>query len=275
MNYPFALLLAGALLCGAAPPASASKPQAPYKPVEPRHYGYEVLERKAQSRSHFVQGLQIVDGELWLSTGMYGQSRLLRYRLADGQLLDERRLHPRLFGEGLTVLGQRIYQLTWRARALIVWDRDSLKVITTYRIPGEGWGITSNGEELVYSDGSDRLYFLDPDNGQLSRSIRVRDNGRPLGSLNELEWIDGAIWANVWQSDKVVIIDPGSGEVRARIDLSGLLPDSERNADTDVLNGIARDPANGDIWVTGKRWPWLYRIRLLPAKPSDQRSSSD
>ncbi len=235
--------------------------------------GYRVLGKKPQSRAHFVQGLQIIDGELWLSTGQYGESRLLRYRLADGELLAERRLSPRLFGEGLTVVGDRIYQLTWRARLLLVWDRNSLRIVKTIALPGQGWGITWNGSELIYSDGSDRLFFMDPGSGKIVRSIQVKDGNEPVFRLNELEWIDGRIWANVWQTDKLVIINPTSGEVSQRVDLSGLLPASEHSASTDVLNGIARDPDSGALWVTGKRWPWMYQIELLSA-PNATRNAS-
>ncbi|MBN7796689.1 glutaminyl-peptide cyclotransferase [Parahaliea mediterranea] len=227
-------------------------------------YGYRVLESKPQSRQHFVQGLQIVDGDLYLSTGGYGESRLLRYRLEDGALDTARQLHPRLFGEGLAVVEDRIYQLTWRAGLMIVWDRNNLQPLETLRIATQGWGITWNGEQLIYSDGSERLHFMDRATGRVTRSLRVTDGGVAVPRLNELEWIDGKVWANVWQSDEIVIIDPESGNVTARLDLTGLLPDSERTAGTDVLNGIAQNPADGAIWVTGKRWPHMYRIELVP-----------
>lgn len=229
------------------------------------HFGYRVLERKPLPRGLFVQGLQIVDDTLYVSTGLYGKSRLLRYRLADGAPLDERRLHPRLFGEGLTVFGEQVFQLTWRARRLLVYEREDLSPRPAFALPGEGWGLTDNGGELIYTDGSHYLHFLDPASGQRLRSIAVTEQGQPLNYLNELEYIDGKVWANVWQTDRIVIIDPQSGEVNASVDLSGLLPVAERRADTDVLNGIARNPADGGLWVTGKNWRWLYRIELVPA----------
>lgn len=236
-------------------------------------YSYRVLEQQPQPRDHYVQGLQIVDGMLYVSTGRYGQSRLLQYRLADGELLRERRLHPRLFGEGLTVLGERVYQLTWKARRMLVYRRDDLQLETTLTIPGEGWGLTDNGRELIYTDGGHHLHFLDPADGRPLRSVAVTERGIPLPQLNELEWIDDKVWANIWQRDRIVIIDPVTGEVEASIDLRGLLPLPERRPDTDVLNGIARDPTDGALWVTGKNWPWRYRIELVaePAAADESR----
>jgi len=237
-------------------------------------FGYRVTERKPQDRQNFVQGLEIVDGYLYVSSGNYGRSRLLRYRFDDGVLDTGRRVHPRLFAEGLTVFGDRVYQLTWRARMALVYSRAELEGIEWFPIPGEGWGLTNNGEELIYSDGSHRLHFLSPRTRRISRSIEVTQNGTPVPRLNELEWVDGRIWANIWRTDRIVIIDPASGEVTAEVDLSGLLPEAERRPDTDVLNGIARDPADGSIWVTGKRWPWLYRIELVPGAKAESRQES-
>lgn len=236
-------------------------------------FGYRVLEQKPLARDSFVQGLQIVDGKLYLSTGLYGRSRLLRYRFEDGELLDQRRLHPRLFGEGLTVFGDRVFQLTWRARRMLVFTREDLSPATVFTLPGEGWGLTDNGRELIYTDGSHHLHFLDPDNARHLRSVAVTEQGRPVAHLNELEWIDGKVWANVWQTDRIVVIDPASGEVSASVDLRGLLPPAERRPDTDVLNGIASNPEDGSLWVTGKNWPWLYRIELVPgtAGPAESR----
>ncbi|MDO8861208.1 glutaminyl-peptide cyclotransferase [Haliea sp. E1-2-M8] len=250
------------LLCLLASPAMA---------VE--QFSYRVLEQKPLPRDSFVQGLQIVDGKLYLSSGLYGRSRLLRYRFADGELLDQRHLHPRLFAEGLTVFGDRVFQLTWRARRMLVFTRDDLSPAAVFTLPGEGWGLTDNGRELIYTDGSHYLHFLDPDNGRHLRSVAVTEQGRPVVHLNELEWIDGKVWANVWQTDRIVVIDPASGEVSASVDLRGLLPPAERQPDTDVLNGIASNPEDNSLWVTGKNWPWLYRIELVPATagPAESR----
>ncbi len=228
-------------------------------------YGYRILDRKPQPRDHYVQGLQIVDGYLYVSLGEYGRSRLLRYRFDDGELDAGIRLPDHLFGEGLTVVGDRIYQLTWKNRALLVYDRADLAGRAWFPLPGEGWGLTYDGAQLVYSDGTNRLHFMDPDTGHISHSLRVTENGKPLaGQLNELEWIDGKVWANIIRTDRIVVIDPGSGAVTASIDLSGLRPEETLRDINGVLNGIARNPADGAIWVTGKRWPWLFRIELVP-----------
>ena len=226
--------------------------------------GYRVVDKKPSERRNFVQGLEILDGKLYVSTGHYGQSRLMRYNFDDMALEVEQRLHPRLFGEGLTILGDHIYQLTWRAGLMLVFDKSSMKLLNTMPVAGQGWGLTNDGERLIYTNGTEYLHFLERNSPDIERSLRVTENGIPVTKLNELEWIDGRIWANIWQSDRVVIIDPTSGEVLSSIDLSGLLPAVERQPDTDVLNGIARDPADDTIWVTGKRWPWLYQIELIP-----------
>ena len=227
-------------------------------------FDIEVLERRPQPRDHFVQGLEIVDGKLYVSTGMYGESRLMRYDFASGRRLDTRHLNRTLFAEGVTVLQDTVYQLTWRNRLMLTYERATLEHRGGWPMPGEGWGLTNDGEQLIYSDGSDKLHFISPKDGRRQKSITVRENGAPLRALNELEWIDGSIWANVWGTERIVIIDPASGDVTASVDLEGLLPAAEYRPGTDVLNGIAHDRDGDETWVTGKRWPWLYRIRLVP-----------
>ena len=239
-----------------------------------QHYQVRVTDQKPQPRENFVQGLEIVDDHLYVSTGHYGQSQLLRYRFADGVLDSSRRMNARVFAEGLSVLGDKIYQLTWRNQAMLVYRKSDLEFLHWLPIKGEGWGLTNNGTELIYSDGSDQLQFLSPETAQVLRSIRVTEEGEPVRLLNELEWIEGAIWANVWQSDRIVIIEPASGEVTATIDLHGLLPRKDYRPGTDVLNGIARNPEDGSVWVTGKRWPWLYQIELLPVPGAGETQHS-
>jgi glutamine cyclotransferase len=237
-------------------------------------YKYKVTDRLAQSRDNYVQGLQILDGHLYVSVGQYGQSKLLRYSLSDGKLFDGRRVDGRLFAEGLTVLEDRIYQLTWHAGLVLVYNKVDLAGIEYFRIPGQGWGLTNNGEELIYSDGSHRLHYMSPNSGKISRSIQVTENGRPVTRLNELEWIEGEVWANIFQTDRIVIINPESGKVTASIDLSGLRPLSTRRSINDVLNGIAQNPDDKSIWVTGKRWPWLYQIELIKPAVTDKQSEA-
>lgn len=232
--------------------------------ADPQQYSFAVTDKKPQSRDTFVQGLQILDGKLYVSSGGYGKSRLRRFNFEDGTLELERKVDPRLFAEGLTIIDDRLYLLTWRSRNLLVYKREDLSGIERMRIPGEGWGLTNNGDELIYSDGSSRLYYLSPTAHRITRTLNVTENGMPVNRLNELEWIDGRIWANIWHNNRIVIINPDSGHVEASINLQGLLPAPEYRRGTDVLNGIARDPADGGIWVTGKNWPWLYRIELVP-----------
>lgn len=251
------LLLLSALLCTTAAAAEIA------------HYSYRVVDKKPQPTDHYVQGLQIVDGYLYKSLGKYGQSRLLRYDFDDGSLDTGIRMHPRLFGEGLTVLGDAVYQLTWKNRALLVYNRDDLSKRQWFPLPGEGWGLTDNGAQLIYSDGSHRLHFMNPETGLISHSLAVTEDGRPLkGRLNELEWIDGKVWANIMLSERIVVIDPASGEVTASIDLTGLRPRETLKDINMVLNGIAQNPADGGLWVTGKFWPWIFRIELVPSVPS-------
>lgn len=240
-----------------------------------QHYQVRVTDQKPQPRENFVQGLAIADGHLYVSTGNYGQSQLLRYRFTDGVLDRSLAMNARIFAEGLTVLGDKIYQLTWRNKAMLVYRKSEFEFLRWLPINGEGWGLTNNGTELIYSDGSEHLHFLSPETAQVLRSIRVTENGKPVRLLNELEWVEGSIWANIWQSDRIVIIDPACGEVTATIDLSHLLPTEDYRTDTDVLNGIARNPEDGSVWVTGKRWPWLYQIELLPISEPRETQQSD
>lgn len=238
---------------------------------------YRILEKKPQDESLYVQGLEFHGTHLYVSAGLYGKSRLVRYNLDSGKT-ETVRLNPRIWAEGLTVLGEKVFQLTYKNKMMLVFDRESLRSEGWFPITTEGWGLTNNGVDLIYSDGSDKLYFISPDKRTIDHSLAVTEAGRPLHKLNELEWIDGMIWANVWQADRIVIIDPSSGEVSASIDLTGLLPSSERRAGhdviNDVLNGIARNPQDDSIWVTGKRWPWLYRIETLPAEEPQSQADS-
>jgi glutamine cyclotransferase len=259
----WAPLLAALLLINASPTAHARQASDP-APTSIAQYRVQVLDQKPQSRSLFVQGLEIHAGKLYVGTGLYGQSRLMRYDFDSGALEVSRDLGRHLFGEGITLLGEKIYQLTWRKRRLLIYDRATMVLEGGWTIPGQGWGLTNNGKQLIYSDGSDQLFFLSTADGSIERTLRVTQQGKPLRLINELEWINGQLWANVWGQDIIVIIDPDDGTVKARIDLTGLLPAAERERTTDVLNGIAHDAATGNIWVTGKRWPWLYRIRLEP-----------
>lgn len=253
-SYLAGLLGLAAVLAAAPGPAA--------NPSPPERFGYTVVERVPQNRDHFVQGLQIVGDTLYVGTGLNGESRLMEYEFPTMRLRRQVELPANLFGEGITRLGDRIYQLTYRARRLLIYDAETLERAETGRIATEGWGITHDGESLIYSDGSTSLFFLDPDTLSVERTLTVSLNGRPLPRLNELEYIDGQIWANVWTANQIVRIDPHSGMVTAIADLRGLLPRDEQLSNTDVLNGIAWDAQAKALWVTGKRWPWIYRIHL-------------
>lgn len=226
--------------------------------------GYEVVATYPHDEDAYTQGLLILDGALYESTGQRGSSTVRRVDLATGVPELSRDLDARHFGEGLAAVGGMLYQLTWTSGRCLVWRRDRLVPAGyTYDYPGEGWGLTTMGDELVMSDGTAELRFLDPKGFQEKRRVLVTAAGRPVIQLNELEYIDGEIWANVWKSDLVARIDPSTGEVLAWVDLSGILGSRRVGSPLeDVLNGIAHDPDTGKLYVTGKRWPLLFEIRV-------------
>lgn len=227
-------------------------------------YGYVVKNVYPHDPFAFTQGLVYLDGVLYESTGLRGRSSLRKVELETGRVLEKSSLLPMFFGEGIAVFGDRIYQLTWTSGVGFVYDRASLRLLREFRYGLEGWGMTHDGEHLIVSDGSPELYFWDPDTLAETRRLTVTDGGRPVDDLNELEVIDGEIWANVWQQDRIARISPESGKVLGWIDLSGLLPPGDRHGGEDVLNGIAYDPDTGRVFVTGKLWPKLFEIEIVP-----------
>ena len=235
--------------------------------VEVERYGYSVVSRLRFDRSNFTQGLEIHDGRLYVSSGLYGQSIIRVYAFPSLELIQSVPVDPRIFAEGLTVIGDRLLLLSWRERIMLVYALPNLSLIGQSPLPGQGWGATHEGSTLWFSDGSDRLYSADIASGGELASLTVTLDDKPLRNLNELEWVNGEIWANVWQTDSIARIDPKTGKVTGTIDLTGLLAEEDRLRDTDVLNGIAVDPVTGAIWVTGKRWPWLYEIALEKTAP--------
>lgn len=239
-------------------PSSSSQPAPARVPV----YGYEVVRTFPHDPTAFTQGLVIRDGVLIESTGR-DPSSVRRVRLEDGVVLQKRELEPEFFGEGLTEKGGRVFSLSWINGVGFIWDADDLKPVSRFAYAGEGWGLTHDGTRLILSDGSAALRFLDPDTQAETGRVSVTLNGRPVRQLNELEWIDGEVWANVWQTDYILRIDPATGRVVGVIDLSGLLPkDQVKDPVDDVLNGIAWDAQNRRLFVTGKNWPSLFEIRL-------------
>lgn len=211
----------------------------------------------------FTQGLVYHGGFLWEGTGRRGASSVRQVRPESGEIVRRVDLPGSFFGEGITIFGEQIYQLTWVSGIGFVYDLESLQVVRQFRQFTEGWGLTHDGTHLIMSDGSATLYFLDPGTMAPVREIHVLDEGRTIDQINELEFIDGEIFANVWHRDEILRISPESGQVVGRLDLSGLLPAAERPRDPEgVLNGIAHDPDTGRIFVTGKLWPRIFEIRL-------------
>jgi glutamine cyclotransferase len=209
----------------------------------------------------FTQGLAIDAGKLYESTGQYGHSSIRRVDLETGEIEQIAPLNFTYFGEGLTVLGERIYQLTWKGQVAFVYDVASFELIAQKRYRGEGWGLTHDGASLIVSDGSATLRFFEPESFEVIRTLEVLDRGQPIDRLNELEFIDGEIWANVWYEDRIARISPATGEVLAWVDLADLIPRSRRSSDA-VLNGIAYDREADRLFVTGKYWPQLFEIEL-------------
>ena len=233
--------------------------------VADKVFSVEVVGRLPHDRKDFTQGLEIRDGKLYQGTGLRGRSALQVFDLDSGRKLREVPLPDQYFGEGITVLGDEIFQLTWRAGVVRVYERDSLALKREFEIPGEGWGLTNDGKRLIYSDGSHRLHLLTPEGDPLG-TLEVLYRNRPVTRLNELEWTPDHLLANIWGRDWIFMIDIDRGDVIGRIDLTGLLPRRERRPDTDVLNGIAVNHATGALWVTGKNWPWIYQIELQERK---------
>lgn len=242
--------------------AQASGPAASSSPAAVPVYDYEVVRTFPHDPTAFTQGLVVRDGVLLESTGR-APSSVRRVRLEDGVVLQKRELDPEYFGEGLTEIDGRLVTLTWNNGVGFVWKADDLSPVSRFAYAGEGWGLTHDGMRLILSDGSASLRFLDPATFAETGRVAVTLNGRPVRQLNELEWIDGEVWANVWQTDYIVRIDPASGHVVGIIDLSGLLPAGlVKDPADDVLNGIAWDATNRRLFVTGKNWPSLFEIRL-------------
>ena len=215
----------------------------------------------------YCQGLVWDEGRLLEGTGQYGHSTLRHVDLATGRVLQQVALDNRYFGEGIAVWGDEIVQLTWRERTALRYDRQTLqRVAGTFRYQGEGWGLTTDGTHLIMSDGTSVLRFLDPESFEPVRRITVRDGRRRIVNLNELEYINGEIYANIWQQDYIVRISPRNGMVLGWIDARGLLPNSLRTHSDMPLNGIAYDAQTGRLLLTGKNWPHLYEVRVVDAR---------
>ncbi|MEW5959309.1 MAG: glutaminyl-peptide cyclotransferase, partial [Chloroflexota bacterium] len=218
-------------------------------------YGYRVINTYPHDGAAYTQGLVFVDQSLYEGTGRRGQSTLRKVELETGQVLQSLDLPPEFFGEGVVIFGDRIIQLTWKSRLGFVYDKTSFKLLQSFGYPTQGWGITHDGRRLIMSDGTSTLHFWDPDTLAEIGRVAVTDNGRAVPRLNELEYVRGEVFANIWQTDFIARIDPDTGRVVGWIDLTGLLRPEDRLEPVDVLNGIAYDAATDRLFVTGKLWP--------------------
>jgi glutamine cyclotransferase len=227
-----------------------------------RQVSYEVVNSSAHDSTSFTQGLLWHDGGFYESTGQYGQSKLRRLEFPSGRALKEISLTPELFGEGLALVDGRLIQLTWKSHRGFVYDLNTFRLLQEFSYDTEGWGLTYDGKNLILSDGSSDLFYLDPQTFKPVRKLAVRMNGQPIRELNELEFIDGEIWANVWQTDFILRIEPSTGKVTSFLDLKGVLAPSDKTGGEDVLNGIAYDAEHKRIFVTGKLWPRIFEIKL-------------
>jgi glutamine cyclotransferase len=230
-----------------------------------KEYKVKVVKEYPHDTGSYTQGLFFYKGDMYESTGQYGSSTFRKVDLATGEPLEKLDFNRKYFVEGSVVLGDNLYILTWESRVAFVYDANTLEYKSTYSYPREGWGLTTDGRQLIASDGSSRLYFLDGDY-KLQKIVDVKMDGRPVRNLNELEYIDGKVWANVYTTDLIVIINPSTGVVEAKVDCTGLLPAHLREARTDVLNGIALDPDSGKVYLTGKYWKRLYEVELVEKK---------
>ena len=261
------LLLVGSSLviaCGAsAPTTSEQRSTTPVAAAMVEQYGYEIVRSHPHDSAAFTQGLTVADGQLYEGTGLHGQSSLRRVDLATGAALQQVALDGRYFGEGVAAVGDRLIQLTYQTGVGFVYDRKTFARLKEFAYKGDGWGLTYDGQRLIMSDGSDTLRFWHPDTLEEMGRLRVRDGDQAIARINELEYVDGSIYANIWQEDRIARIDPKSGVVTAWIDMSNLLTPSERSRGVDVLNGIAHDPKTGHFLVTGKLWPWVFEVRFV------------
>jgi glutamine cyclotransferase len=227
-------------------------------------YSYEVVHVWPHDRKAFAQGLVFWNGVLLESTGLNGESTLRKVDLQTGKVLKQVEVPARYFAEGLAVLGSNIFQLTWQNEKGFVYDLQSFQLQGEFTYTGEGWGLTTDGQWLIMSDGTHQIRFIDPVTFAVQRTISVFHQGQPVRGLNELEYVKGEIWANVWQTDFIVRVDPATGKILGIVNFTGLLSPQDRDATTDVMNGIAYDPAGDRLFVTGKRWPKLFEVRLKP-----------
>ena len=235
--------------------------QPPAEPPAPI-VGVQNVASLPHDTSAFTEGLFFHGGAFYESTGRNGQSEMRKEDPATGRVLRRVRLDSTYFGEGLTLLGDKLYQLTWQTHVGFVYDTAAFKQLRTFPIESEGWGMTTDGTSLVMSDGTSTIRFVDPQSFKTTRTIDVRDGSEYVVNVNELEWIKGELWANVWKTNRIARVDPATGKVKEWLDLDGLLPPGSVSSEEAVLNGIAYDAEHDRVWVTGKLWPKIFQIRV-------------
>jgi len=233
----------------------------------PPEYGYQVVHVYPHDPNAFTQGLEYRGGFLYEGTGLEGRSTVRKVKLETGEVLQQVNLPGQYFGEGITVFNQQIFELTWKGQVGFVYDQNNLRNLRSFGYSGEGWGLANDGVQIYMSDGSAQIRIWDPASLREQKRLTVHDGARQIERLNELEWVSGEIYANVWQTDRIARISPADGHVTGWIDLSGILPAQDR-AGIDVLNGIAYDSLGGRLFVTGKLWPKLFEIKLVPKAAS-------
>jgi len=249
-----------AVITAMAPVITAQRPTPTRAPVA----GYRVVHVFPHDPQAFTQGLEYLDGVFYEGTGLNGRSTIRKVRVENGEVLQVQKLDSQYFGEGIAVFGSTLFELTWQSGIGFLYDRATFQRKGTFTYRGEGWGLTHDGHRLIMSDGSAYLRFLDPATQKEISRLQVRDGGTPVVHLNELEYVKGEIFANVWQTDRIARISPKTGLVTGWIDLKGLLTASDQAQGVDVLNGIAYDAAGDRLFVTGKLWPKVFEIRIAP-----------
>lgn len=265
---PIAFLAVSLTACQEKPSEVQRLEEAPEVPDWKAHpmLGYEVIREFPHDAEAFTQGLLLSQGQWIESTGGYGTSGIRRVEKETGKVLMKTDLTAEFFGEGTAEMDGKIYQLTWQSQQGFVFDAKTLRKLGDFKYQGEGWGLTNDASSLIMSNGSDRLRYIDPKTFHVWRELQVSIGGKPVTQLNELEFIEGEIYANVWHTDRIVRINPKDGNVVGVIDLTGIDAKEERRDREHVLNGIAYDPKTGEMFVTGKCWPKIYQIRLVPKK---------
>ncbi len=231
----------------------------------PANINYNIVAAYPHDTSSFTEGLIWQNNTLYESTGLEGKSRLMKIDIKNGKPSKSISLDPSIFGEGITILNDKIYQLTWQNHKVYVYDAKTLKKLKELTWEHDGWGLTNNGTDLIISTGSSNLYFADPETFKIRKIVGVSDNNGPVGNLNELEYINGLLYANIYLSDYIIKIDPANGNILGKIDLSGLRGKAEKQVDTDkdnVLNGIAYDSTKKSLYITGKNWPLLFEMKV-------------